>query len=191
MLQSFEDMKVIIAIRIINFLVGIYMSIPWVIHISEGVMFYNLTNQNMDNADMSHAKYFKILVVIVIFTVIFVQIKIELFEMKIKVHPLPNTTTEMTYSKCTIRFVIILLLAFLSFLFFWLSRVRTTAENVALSRLKLHLMIQIVVCILIPLTLIYRNRNMREFFKEKLLSKLRYFSNSDQTPKPNMIDVIV
>ena len=53
MLQSFEDMKVIIAIRIINFLVGIYMSIPWVIHISEGVMFYNLTNQNMDNSAAS------------------------------------------------------------------------------------------------------------------------------------------
>ena len=53
MLQSFEDMKVIIAMRIINFLVGIYMSIPWVIHISEGVMFYNLTNQNMDNSAAS------------------------------------------------------------------------------------------------------------------------------------------
>ena len=119
-------MNVIFAIRIINFLVGIYMSMPWVIHISEGVMFYNLTNQNLDNADLSHAKYFKILVAIVIFTVIFVQIKIELFEMKVKVHPMTNTSTEITYSKCTIRFVILLLLMFLSFLFFWLSSIRTT-----------------------------------------------------------------
>ena len=184
-------MNVIFAIRIINFLVGIYMSMPWVIHISEGVMFYNLTNQNLDNADLSHAKYFKILVAIVIFTVIFVQIKIELFEMKVKVHPMTNTSTEITYSKCTIRFVILLLLVFLSFLFFWLSSIRTTVENVALSRLKLHLLIQTVICILIPLTLIYRNKNMREFFKEKMLSNLRYFYNSDQTPRPNMIDVIV
>ena len=185
-------MKVIIAIRFINFLVGIYMAMPWVVHLSEGVMFYNLTNQNMDNVDMSHAKYLKILVAIVIFTVIFVQIKIELFELKVKVHPMATSGTELTYSKCTIRVVIFLLLVFLSFLFFWLSSIRKTVENVALSRLKLHLLIQTVVCILIPLTLIYRNQNMREYFKEKLLSKIRrFFYNSDKSPRSNMIDVIV
>ena len=151
--------------------------IPWNVDIFKGVTFIFLTNQNPEDAQTGHPKDIRRFILFEILFIIFVQVKIELFDREHTVHIQVdnlNAKKDQGYSKTTIRFVMVLSTICLLTLTFWFFIGRGNAEDIVLSRLKVQLVIQLVAVIVIPIILICRNPNMTRFFKEQFKSLFEY-----------------
>ena len=152
--------------------------IPWNVDIFKGVTFIFLTNQNPEDAQTGHPKDIRRFILFEILFIIFVQVKIELFDREHTTHVQvnnQNANEDQGYSKATIRFILFLSTICLLTLTFWFFIGRKNAENIVLSRLKVQLVIQLVALIVIPIILISRNPNMTQFFKEQFKSFFEYF----------------
>ena len=110
--------------------------IPWNVDISNGVTFIFLTNQNPDDAQTGHLKDIRRFILFEIPFIIFVQIKIKLFDRK-HVHVQinnGNTNEDQGNSKTTIIiFIIVLSTICLLKLTFWFFIGRRNVENIVLS----------------------------------------------------------
>ena len=167
-LIKYDDSKVAQTTRLL--VTALSLIIPWNVDISKGVIFFFLTNQNPEDAQTGHPKDIRRFILFEIIFIIFVQVKIELFDrdhtVQVQVNN-QNANEDQGYSKTTIRFIIVLSTICLLTLTFWFFIGRKNAENIVLSRLKVQLVIQLVAVIIMPIILISRNPNMTQFFKEQ------------------------
>ena len=167
-LIKYDDSKVAQTTRLL--VTALSLIIPWNVDISKGVIFFFLTNQNPEDAQTGHPKDIRRFILFEIIFIIFVQVKIELFDRDHTVQVQVNNQSaseNQGYSKTTIRFIIVLSTICLLTLTFWFFIGRKNAENIVLSRLKVQLVIQLVAVIIMPIILISRNPNMTQFFKEQ------------------------
>ena len=175
-LNKYDDSRVAKTTRLL--VTALSLIIPWTVNISKGVTFIFLTNQNPEDAQTGHPKDIRRFILFEILFIIFVQVKIELFDREHTIHVQvnnQNANEDQGYSKATIRFILFLSTICLLTLTFWFFIGRKNAENIVLSRLKVQLVIQLVALIVIPIILISRNPNMTQFFKEQFKSFFEYF----------------
>ena len=173
-LSKYDDSRVAKTTQLL--VTALSLIIPWSVDIFKGVTFIFLTNQNPEDAQTGHPKDIRRFILFEILFIIFVQVKIELFDRK-HVHVQinnGNANEDQGNSKTTIRFIIVLSTMCLLTLTFWFFIGRRNAENIVLSRLKVQLVIQLDALIILPIFLICRNPNMTQFFKEQFKSFFEY-----------------
>ena len=102
--------------------------------------------------------------------IIYVQVKVELYDRNTgPIHHDEHNEDKIgfTYSKTTLRFVMVLSTITLLAVIFWFFIARGNADDLVLSRLRVQLLVQLVASLIIPIILISRNPNMTKFFKDQ------------------------
>ena len=149
---------------------ALYLIIPWTVEIPKGVTFIFLTDQDPKLAQTSHANNLRIFVLLELLFIIFVQVKVELYDRGSDTFHQDEFEVEeegFTYSKTTLRFVMALSTITLLAIIFWFFIARGNANDLVLSRLRVQLLVQLVASLIIPIILISRNPNMTKFFKDQ------------------------
>ena len=199
-LNSLDERIVVLISRSFVTMVSLFM--PLLVDMTKSIGFVFLTNQNPNEANKAQHAHIRIFILVEVIFIIFVQLRIELYERncqsqqnsiqnnldatapdnEVEEHAEDEESAEPNDNK--IRVVFWLLFGVLLFHIIWLFTFRSSTNDVITSRLKMTLVLQIVLCNVIPLILIYRNPNMWKFFKHvirSLLPKCRK-SNSVHVP---------
>ena len=167
-LSALDDSQVVKVTRIL--VTALYFIIPWTVEIPKGVTFIFLTDQDPNLAQTSHANNLRIFVLLELLFIIYVQVKVELYDRNTgPIHHDERNKDEggFTYSKTTLRFVMVLSTITLLAVIFWFFIARGNADDLVLSRLRVQLLVQLVASLIIPIILISRNPNMTKFFKDQ------------------------
>ena len=186
-LNSLDERIVVLISRSFVTMVSLFM--PLLVDMTKSIGFIFLTNQNPNEANKTQHAHIRIFILLEVIFIIFVQLRIELYERNCQTqqnsiqnnleaialddeeeHVEDEDSAEPNDNK--IRVVIWLLFGVLLFHIIWLFTFRSSTNDVITSRLKMTLVLQIVLCNVIPLILIYRNPNMWKFFKQVIRSSL-------------------
>ena len=104
-----DDSQVVKITRIL--VTALYLIIPWTVEIPKGVTFIFLTDQDPNLAQTSHANNLRIFVLLELLFIIFVQVKVELYDRGTgSIHHSEHEEEDggFTYNKTTLRFVMAL-----------------------------------------------------------------------------------
>ena len=169
---------------LINEDLGKYNSVRWkkLLHFSifnlgeGGVIFAHLTNTKVD---MEHPKKFNIFLAIIVLdllTLIFVQVKIELYERGLDAAQLPFQSQEDLQGNQDRRKVVTFRMIFVSLLLFFFNAMEwvveagwNNEEDIFESELRHRIISASIFMLGVPLILIVRNENMYMFCKKQLL----------------------
>ena len=173
MLNSIDERIVVLITRSSVAMVSLIM--PLLVDMTKSIGFIFLTNQNPNEAIKTQHAHIRIFMLIEVFFIIFVQLRIEIYQrndqqqiqnnLEAIIHNEEQAENSAEPNDKKVRVVVCLLFSALLFTVIWLFTFRDSSNYVINSRLKMTLVLQLVLCNIIPLILIYRNPNILEFFK--------------------------
>ena len=176
MLNSVDEISVFMTTRKFVGLVSLISTLWEVYDYEHQFIYIFLINSDIDTEVISRFKPFLIVLIVNIITLLFVQIRIEIFKKTVDQQnesspPVESPDEEnqnclemaFEYSHNTIRIVLFIIFLVLMVVLGWMLNTTGEMQEIVDDRLRIHVCMQFILTNVIPMILIKRNPNMYKY----------------------------